>query len=73
MNAKSAPGVEPAVTSRTNVAPVTPAGTRHWPIEIRLKSAEKALEIDFDDGRRFRYSAEFWRVMSGGDALTASR
>ena len=39
-------------------------GTRHWPVEIRLKTAEKALEIDFDDGARFRYPAEFLRVVS---------
>ena len=25
--------------------------TQHWPVEIRLKKAEKRLEIDFDDGR----------------------
>ncbi|MBX6323336.1 MAG: DUF971 domain-containing protein [Rhodospirillaceae bacterium] len=34
------------------------------PVEIRLKRAEKALEIDFDDGARFRYPAEFLRVVS---------
>ena len=44
--------------------PDTPGGTRHWPAEIRLKSAEKALEIDFDDGRQFRYPAELLRVES---------
>ncbi|HXV24134.1 MAG TPA: DUF971 domain-containing protein [Alphaproteobacteria bacterium] len=35
-----------------------------WPIEIRLKSGDKALEIDFDDGSRFRFPAEFLRVES---------
>lgn len=35
-----------------------------WPVEIRLKSADKALEIDFEDGRSFRYPAEFLRVES---------
>ncbi|MCI0430638.1 MAG: DUF971 domain-containing protein [Rhodospirillales bacterium] len=35
-----------------------------WPVEIRLKSKEKALEIDFDDGSRFRFPAEFLRVES---------
>lgn len=40
------------------------AATHHWPREIRLKSADKALEVDFDDGRRFRYPAEFLRVES---------
>ena len=39
-------------------------GTRHWPKEIRVKKAEKALEIDFDDGRTFVYPAEFLRVES---------
>lgn len=38
--------------------------TRHWPVEIRLKQAEKRLEVDFDDGRRFAYPAEFLRVWS---------
>ena len=35
-----------------------------WPVEIRLKQAEKALEIDFDDGSKFRYPAELLRVES---------
>ena len=35
-----------------------------WPLEIRLKSAEKALEIDFDDHTSFRYPAELLRVES---------
>ena len=39
-------------------------GTEHWPTEIRLKKAEKRLEIDFDDGQRFSYPAEFLRVES---------
>ncbi len=38
--------------------------TERWPVEIRLKQAEKRLEIDFDDGRSFRYPAEFLRVES---------
>lgn len=42
----------------------SPDDKSHWPIEIRLKSAEKVLEIDFDDGRRFRFPAEFLRVES---------
>ena len=41
-----------------------PLGTRHWPIEIRLKRAEKCLEVDFDNGVTFRYPAEFLRVES---------
>jgi len=39
-------------------------GTRHWPLEIRVKTAEKSLEIDFDDGTTRRYPAEFLRVES---------
>ncbi len=39
-------------------------GSAHWPVEIRLKRAERALEIDFDDGQRFRYPAELLRVES---------
>ena len=39
-------------------------GAGHWPVEIRLKRAERALEIDFDDGKRFRYPAELLRVES---------
>lgn len=39
-------------------------GNRHWPTEIRVKKAEKALEIDFDDGRSFRLPAEYLRVES---------
>jgi DUF971 family protein len=35
-----------------------------WPIEIRVRRAEQALEIDFDDGARFRYPAELLRVES---------
>src|SRR5205814_4191978 len=38
--------------------------TQHWPVEIRLKQAEKLLEIDFDDGARFRLPAEYLRVES---------
>jgi len=39
-------------------------GTRHWPQEVRLKRAEKLLEIDFDNGVSFRYPAEYLRVES---------
>ena len=35
-----------------------------WPVEIRLKRAEKLLEIAFDDGERFRLPAEYLRVES---------
>ena len=33
-------------------------------VEIRLKSAEKRIEVDFDDGRTFAYPAEYLRVAS---------
>lgn len=39
-------------------------GTKHWPLEIRVKSAEKRLEIDFDDGKAFVLPAELLRVES---------
>ena len=38
--------------------------TEHWPIEIRLKQAEKILEVDFDDGSKFALPAELLRVES---------
>lgn len=34
------------------------------PTEIRLKSAEKLLEVTFDDGARFALPAEYLRVES---------
>lgn len=34
------------------------------PTEIRLRRAEKLLEVDFDDGARFSYPAEYLRVES---------
>ncbi len=33
-------------------------------LEIRLKKAEKILEVDFDDGKSFQYPVEFLRVLS---------
>ena len=38
--------------------------SRHRPLEIRLKSREKALEIDFDDGKFVVLPAELLRVES---------
>jgi DUF971 family protein len=43
---------------------VSELGTTHWPTEIRLKKAEKRLEIDFDDGVTYRLPAEYLRVES---------
>ena len=45
-------------------APVNAGGTTRWPVELRLKQAEKLLEIAFDDGSRFRLPAEYLRVES---------
>jgi DUF971 family protein len=45
-------------------APPENLGATRWPIEIRLKKAEKILEVDFDDGARFRFPAELLRVES---------
>jgi DUF971 family protein len=39
-------------------------GTTRWPVELRLKRAEKSLEVEFDDGIRFRLPAEYLRVES---------
>lgn len=38
--------------------------TTYWPREVRLKKAEKRLEIEFDDGRVFSLPAELLRVES---------
>ena len=35
-----------------------------WPVELRLKRAEKQLDIEFDDGKRFSLPAEYLRVES---------
>ena len=35
-----------------------------WPVELRLRKAEKRLEIEFDDGKRFSLPAEYLRVES---------
>ena len=37
---------------------------KHTPIEIRVKSEDKTLEIDFDDGKTFCLPAELLRVES---------
>jgi DUF971 family protein len=43
---------------------VNARGTSHWPVELRLKKAEKLLEVVFDDGSKFRLPAEYLRVES---------
>lgn len=35
-----------------------------WPTEIRYKQDEKVLEVDFDNGKKFRLPAELLRVES---------
>ncbi len=35
-----------------------------WPVELRVRRAEKVLEVDFDDGASFRLPAELLRVES---------
>jgi DUF971 family protein len=43
---------------------VSTTGTTRWPVELRLKQAERRLEISFDDGSRFSLPAEYLRVES---------
>ena len=43
---------------------MTPAAARPWPVELRVRRAARVLEIDFDDGSRFRLPAEYLRVES---------
>lgn len=38
--------------------------SQHWPQELRLKKAEKVLQITFDDGACFALPAEYLRVES---------
>jgi DUF971 family protein len=35
-----------------------------WPTELRLRRADKVLDVVFDDGRRFSLPAEYLRVES---------
>ncbi|MEP0338208.1 MAG: DUF971 domain-containing protein [Alphaproteobacteria bacterium] len=39
-------------------------GSRHTPVELRIKKDDKVLEVDFDDGAKFRIPAELLRVES---------
>ncbi|MFO1190101.1 MAG: DUF971 domain-containing protein [Alphaproteobacteria bacterium] len=41
-----------------------PARGGAWPVEIKINRADRTLDIAFDDGRRFRFTAEFLRVHS---------
>ncbi|MEI9988139.1 MAG: DUF971 domain-containing protein [Aliidongia sp.] len=38
--------------------------TAHWPTELKLKQAERRLDIIFDDGTVFTLPAEYLRVES---------
>ena len=40
------------------------ASPQPWPVELRLAKDKQSLEIVFDDGSRFKLSAELLRVMS---------
>ena len=40
------------------------AEAKPWPLQVRLKSEEKLLEIDFDDGKSFVLPVELLRVES---------
>jgi len=35
-----------------------------WPVLLRLKRAEKRLDIEYDDGKTFSFPAEYLRVES---------
>jgi DUF971 family protein len=39
-------------------------GTARWPTELRLKRAERRLDVTFDDGTTFNLPAEYLRVES---------
>ena len=41
-----------------------PQGTARWPTELRLKRAERRLDITYDDGSSFALPAEYLRVES---------
>ena len=47
-----------------SLAEAPPASTQPWPAEIRLFRELGQLEVDFEDGRTFKYSAEYLRVES---------
>ena len=38
--------------------------TKYWPLQIRVNSEEKLLEIEFDNGKLFKMSSELLRVES---------
>ena len=48
----------------TTTMPAAPASGGPWPLELRVKRAERRLEVDFDDGASFALPAELLRVES---------
>jgi len=42
----------------------SPSGSGPWPLELRVRRAEKRLEVRFDDGAAFSLPAELLRVES---------
>ncbi len=42
----------------------TPQPARPWPKEIRLRKADRVLDVEFDDGHSFSIPAELLRVES---------
>ncbi len=38
--------------------------SKHWPTQVRLRKAEKLLEVTYDDGSTFALPAELLRVES---------
>ena len=45
------------------------AGTAVTPDEIRVRRASARLEVDFDDGTKWRFPAEYLRVESPSAAV----
>lgn len=43
---------------------MTPSAAGPWPVEIRVRRAERLLDLEFDDGARFTLPAELLRVES---------
>ena len=40
------------------------AASTPWPVQLRLIRAEKRLDVEFDDGKKFSLPAEYLRVES---------
>ena len=40
------------------------ATTKTWPVRVQSRTAERVLEIEFDDGNLFTYTAEYLRTQS---------